>query len=254
VDAETPDSPTIERITCLNVPLDILFPEQIPAVINQMILKGGEQHIVLLSLRDLLRARKAGEYRNYVLSAALVIPISKSIIGGVRFLTGKTLQRYMPFDFVIRLLSTLEERGRTVYLLGGRRKSIQTTERNLKRTFPGLRVVGRCAGGFRHTDEANIFQAIKKAGPALLLVNRGVPGDERWIGRNSGAFGPGIRLWCSDLFDVFAERRHRPSKGVFDRGLEWIGFLAKNPLRIFRIFPYLYYKILLVYHRLFRGW
>jgi hypothetical protein len=29
--------------------------------------------------------------------------------------------------------------------------------------------------------------------------------------------------------------------------------LAKNPLRIFRIFPYLYYKILLVYHRLFRG-
>jgi len=48
------------------------------------------------------------------------------------------------------------------------------------------------------------------------------------MGRNSAAFGPGIRLWCSDLFDVFAERRHRPSKAVFERGLEWIVFARKS--------------------------
>jgi N-acetylglucosaminyldiphosphoundecaprenol N-acetyl-beta-D-mannosaminyltransferase len=241
----------IERVSCLKVPLDILPPEVLPEVIHNLLAEGEGKHIVLLSLMDLMRAHYNNDYRAYVLSAALVIPISKSIVGGAKFLTGKTPFRYMPFDFTVKILAALEERGRSVYLLGSRRKSLQTAERNLRHTFPGLRIVGRCAGGFKRQDEDTILKAVRKASPSLLLVSDGVPGEERWIGRNNAAFGPGLRLWVSDLFDVFAERRRRPSRASFDRGLEWIGFCFRNPLRLLRIFPYFYYKILLVYYKLF---
>lgn len=242
----------IERVTCLKVPIDILPPDRLADIANELLAYGDSRHIVLLSLRDLLRARKSGEYRSYVLSASLIIPISKSIIGGVRFLTGKTPVRYMPFDFTVKLLAALEERNRSVYLLGSRRRSLQTAERNLKHTFPGLRIVGRCAGGFRRHEEESIVKAIRKAGPSLLLVSKGVPGDERWLARGGINLGPGIRMWCSDLFDVFAERRKRPSRASFDRGLEWVGFCIRNPLRGFRIFPYFWYKFLLVFYKLFQ--
>jgi len=252
LDSQNPYLSGIERISLLKVPIDILPPEAIPDALAGLLETGSEKQIVLLSLRDLLRARRNGEYRSYVLNAGLVIPISKSLIGGARFLTGKTPIRYMPFDFVVKLLTALEHRNRSVYLLGARRRSVQTAERNIRHTFPGARVVGRCAGWFHRQDEADILKAVKKASPSLLLVGAGVPGEERWIERNKGAFGPGIQLWCSDLFDIFAERRKRPSRAVFDRGLEGILLCFRFPWRIVRFFPYIYYKILILIYRLFR--
>ena len=67
-----------------------------------------------------------------------------------------------------------------------------------------------------------IVEAVKKATPSLLLVGAGVPGREKWIPRNLARFNSGIYLWCSDLFEVFAERRSKPSKSLFRKGLEWM--------------------------------
>jgi N-acetylglucosaminyldiphosphoundecaprenol N-acetyl-beta-D-mannosaminyltransferase len=221
------------------------------AKIHALAKTGKAQNIVLLSLWDLLRARRNGEYRSYVQSAALVIPVSKSLIGGAKFITGKTPVRYMPFDFVIRLLDILEMREYTSYLLGGKKSILQKAEKNIRQTFPKLRIVGRYIGRFERQNEATILEAIRKASPTLLLVGKGVRGREKWLARRNAQLNQGLRLWCSDLFDVFAERRKRPSPGVFKRGWEWIGFCFRSPLRIFRIFPFFYYKLLLLFYRIF---
>ena len=109
MDAET--TSVIERINVLTVPLDILPPEQLEAHILEMAKKNQPQNMVLLSLSDLLRARRSGDYRNYVTNADLVIPISKSLVGGSKFLFKKNPVRYMPFDFIIAVLTALEKRN-----------------------------------------------------------------------------------------------------------------------------------------------
>jgi N-acetylglucosaminyldiphosphoundecaprenol N-acetyl-beta-D-mannosaminyltransferase len=240
-----------ERINFLKVPIDIVPHEQLGAVVYELLRKGGGQNVVLLSLMDLLKARRNGEYREYVQRAALVIPISKSIIGGIRFLTGKQAVRYMPFDFVVSLLSILEEREFSLFLLGGKLRVLRKTENNIRQTFPRLRVVGRFPGSFRRQEEAAVVEAIRKAAASLLLVGKGVRGKEHWIARCSGALNPGLRLWCSDLYDVFTGRRRRPSRKTFDRGLEFVDYCFRNPLKFFRVFPYFYYKFLLLCHKLF---
>jgi N-acetylglucosaminyldiphosphoundecaprenol N-acetyl-beta-D-mannosaminyltransferase len=250
------DSPTgspaeIERITLLKVPLDIVPQEQLPDLIIDLLRTRGGGNIVLLSIWDLLRARRNGEYRDYVLNAALVIPISKSLIRGARFLTGKTPIRYMPFDFVVSILTILEQREFSAYLLGGSAKVLRKTEKNIRQTFPQLRIVGRYPGAIKRQGEATLIQAIHKASPSLLLTARGVRGRERWIARNYKNLSPGLRLWCSDLFEIFAERRKRPSRAVFDRGLEWLGYCLKKPWRLLRVFPWCRYNLLLLFYRLF---
>jgi N-acetylglucosaminyldiphosphoundecaprenol N-acetyl-beta-D-mannosaminyltransferase len=240
-----------ERINFLKVPIDSVPHEQLGLVVYDLLRKGEGRDVVLLSLTDLLRARRNGEYREYVQKAALVIPISKSIVGGIRFLTGKQAVRYMPFDFVVSLLSILEERELSIFLLGGKLRVLRKTENNIRQTFPRLRVVGRFPGSFRRQEEAAIVEAIRKAAASLLLVGKGVRGEEHWIARYSGALNPGLRLWCSDLYDVFTERRRRPSRRTFDRGLEFMSYCFQNPLKFFRIFPYFYYKLLLLGHKFF---
>jgi N-acetylglucosaminyldiphosphoundecaprenol N-acetyl-beta-D-mannosaminyltransferase len=244
--------PSPERVSFLKVPIDIVKPDQLDRLIYNLIADGNGQNIVLLSLWDLLRARRNTEYRNYVNKAVLVIPISKSIIRGIQFLCGKQAYRYMPFDFVIKLLTILEKYEYSSYLFGGKKRILIKIEKNLRETFPGLRIVGRFPGGFRPHDEPVIIEAIRKASPSLLLVGKGVRGGECWISRNSRRLGKGLRLWCSDLFEVFAERKHHPSQRVFELGLEWIGYTMQSPIKLFRLFPYIYYNLLLVAHKLFK--
>jgi N-acetylglucosaminyldiphosphoundecaprenol N-acetyl-beta-D-mannosaminyltransferase len=156
----------------------------------------------------------------------------------------------MPFDFVVKLLAALEQRGKSVYLFGSTRTSIQKAEGNIKTTFPGLRVVGRFAGRYPKPMEGAIIEAIKKATPSLLLVGAGVPGREKWIPRKLACFNSGIFLWCSDLFEVFAERRSKPSKALFRKGLEWMPFILRRPWKVYRMFIFIWYNVLLLFSRL----
>jgi len=247
----TEQNETIHRVNLLKIPIDIVPQEQLGNIVYEMLKDGKEHNIVLLSLWDLLRARRNNEYRAYISNASLVIPISKSLISGIKFLTGEKAYRYMPFDFIVSMLTILEIREFSCYLLGGRTKVLLKTEKNIRQTFPRLRIVGRFPGYFKRHDEATIIKAIKKASPSLLLAGIGIRGRERWIARNSTALGNGMRLWCSDIFEVFAEKKKHPSRTAFNIGLEWIGYCFQNPIKFFRVFPYIHYKFLLLIYKIF---
>ncbi|MDR1468645.1 MAG: WecB/TagA/CpsF family glycosyltransferase [Spirochaetaceae bacterium] len=248
---KTGDLVEIERIDLLGVPIDIIAEDRFEQFVHES-LKNKEfgKNIVLLSVWDLLRARRPGDYRNMVTDAALVIPISKSLLGGARFLTGKTPVRYMPFDFVVSILSFLEACEETVYLLGGKPPILRKTEKNIRETFPRLRIIGRCPGVFRKQSEETLILSIRKSAPSLLLIGQGIRGRERWLARNTASLPKGMRLWVSDMFEVFAEKRKRPSRFAFDHGLEWVGFCLKKPFFIFRVFPFIYYHFLLLVYRI----
>ena len=243
--------PKPQRITFLKVPVDIVAPDQLGSLVYDLLKDKKEHNIVLLSLWDMLRARRNNEYRAYVKNAAYVIPISKSLISGIKFLTGVKAHRYMPFDFIVSMLTILENREFTCYLLGGKRSILLKTEQNIRQTFPKLRVVGRFPGYFKRHEEGTIIQAIKKASPSLLLAGRGIRGKEKWISRNNTTLGEGMRLWCSDIFDVFAEKKKHPSRAAFNSGLEWIGYCFQSPYKFLRIFPYIGYKFMLLFNKLF---
>jgi len=244
----------------LKVPLDIVPPKELPDVISRLLSNSKNPeivdkglNIVLLSLWDLLRARRNKEYREYVSKASLVIPISKSLVTGAKFLTGKQVYRYMPFNFIISLLSLLEKKELSLFLLGGNSRILNKTEKNIRYTFPNLKIVGRYEGRIRKAERPAINEAIRKASPTLLLVGKKVRGGELWIARNSRNLNSAFRIWCSDLFEVFTGKKYRPSQVVFDKGLESIGYCVRNPFKFFRIFPYLYYKYLLLFYKLFKS-
>jgi N-acetylglucosaminyldiphosphoundecaprenol N-acetyl-beta-D-mannosaminyltransferase len=241
----------IERIDVLGVPVDIIAGDKLEEFIFELLQQEGSgKNIVLLSVWDLLRARRQGDYRDFVTNAALVIPISKCLISGARFLTGKTPIRYMPFDFVISLLTFLEFREETVYLLGAKPAVLRKTEQNVRHTFPRIRIIGRFPATFRKQDEDTLLLSIRKTAPSLLLVGAGVRGRERWLARNNDRLPKGLRLWISDLFEIFAEKRKRPSRFAFDHGMEWVSYCLQKPFFIFRVFSFLYYKILLLVYKI----
>jgi N-acetylglucosaminyldiphosphoundecaprenol N-acetyl-beta-D-mannosaminyltransferase len=240
----------VKRINVLRIPVDVVSPDDLEEVIKAMYSDGKNHQIVLLSMADLMRARRSSELRTMIAGASLVIPISLSIVKTARFLRKPVPIRYEPFDFIVRTLGILERWGKSAYLFGGNPKSLTKAVKNIKATFPGLHLVGGHSSRFSKGYLVKIVEAIRKSTPTLLLVGKGVPGGERWIPRNMKHFNAGIQLWCSDVFSVFAERRTRPSAKMFAAGMEWVHYLPRKPWIILRLLGKLNLGLISVWYRI----
>jgi N-acetylglucosaminyldiphosphoundecaprenol N-acetyl-beta-D-mannosaminyltransferase len=241
---------SLRRISFLKVPVDALDLDQTLKTVESFLQDAQGHQVVLLTAQKLLKSRRDLEYLRCLRKSDLVLPVSKSIIRGARFQKKRSLHRYNPFEFVIRLLTLAERLDQSIYLLGSKKEDLEQAEKNLKVSFPDLKVVGRYSGFFDKKMEKNIVLAIRKASPGFLLVGRGVPDQDKWIDRNRQHFNPGVYIWVDNCFDIFSGKERNVSKQAFNMGMEGIVDLPRRPWKIFRIFPFLYFKLLVVIYRI----
>jgi N-acetylglucosaminyldiphosphoundecaprenol N-acetyl-beta-D-mannosaminyltransferase len=240
----------IKRRRFLGIPVDIADPDSAYKTIEGF-LKDGEKHqIILLTIDKILKARVDPEYNKCVREASLILPVSSGIIRGARFHNKGELFRYNPYEFIIKLFMILEKNERTIYLLGSRKEDLMEAEKNLKVSFPDLKIIGRFAGFFNKEMEKKIVLTIKKSSPALLAVGKGVPGKEKWIHRKKEDFNPGIYVWIDNYIEIFSGSEKNISKPLFRLGLESMSGFFKKPWKIFRIFSFLYFKFLVLMYKI----
>ena len=240
----------VERIRVAGVPVDVIRPEQLEKVLFELLATSGTKQIVFLSVWNLLKARRNPEYKLCLENASLVLPISKSIIRGAAFLKRTKPVRYNPFSAIISFFTILETRYKSLYLLGGHKNTLIESERNLKATFPGLHIVGRYTGYFPKDMEKDVLSAIFKANPSMVLLADGIPSGVTWSYARRNSFGSSICVYYKDALSIFSKRKKRVSNETFDAGREIWSEIAANPLKIFLVFPYIWYILLLIKDRL----
>lgn len=243
---------SIQRISFLGVPVDICPPENLEAEVLEMLAKPGTKQVVFLSIWDVLKARGRGDFIECLKTADLIIPISKSIIKGAKFLKKDIPVRYNPFEAVIQIMTILDAHYKTLFLLGSHKKTLQTAEKNVRDTFPGLHIVGRCVGYYPKAAEDNIIEAIFKAQPSLVLLSDGIKEKKCWAYRRRNSFSSSIFIYYKDAFGIFSERVKRVNEKTFNRGHEIYVEILHNPFKIFLIFPYLWYLLVLLCTKIFK--
>lgn len=241
-----------QRITVLGVPVDIVPPEDLEMEVLELLSKPGTKQIIFLSIWDLLKARRRGDFQNCVQNAGLILPISKSILKGAAFLKKDIPVRYNPFDAVIHIMSVLDSHFKSIYLLGSRSQTLHIAEKNVRDTFPTLRIVGRYPGFYQKSMEENIIQSIYKASPSLVLLSEGIKEKNLWPYVRRNNFSQSIFLYYREAVGIFSERIKRVSEKTFDKGLEIWSEIVRNPLKLFLVFPFIRYILLLVWYRFFK--
>ena len=240
----------INRISLLNVPVDGSDLDTTLEAIERFLKDLQSVQIVLLTLPKLFKARRNVEMKSCLMRADLVLPVSKAIVRGAHFQKKQKLYRYNPFEFVIRLLTLAEQLDQTVYLLGSHKEFLESAESNLRHSYHSLRIVGRYSGYFDNNTEKDVLLAIRKSSPAILLVGSGVPDHDLWIDRQRKHFNPGISIWVDKCFEVFAGKEKNTSKALFKMGLENLPDILRKPWKIYRLFTYFYFWLLVVIFRI----
>lgn len=229
----------MKRIELLNVPIDVCKPEELESAVLSILEKKGAKQIVFLSIWDLLRSRnKKKDFKDCLKNADLILPVSKSILNAAKFLNLDVPFRYNNFTTVIQILNTLERHYKSLYLLGGRKKALQTAEKNVRATFKNLHIVGRYVGYYPKQAEDDVVAAIRKSSPSLVIVGDGIKEKNLWSYRRKEKFSDSIFLYYKDCIGIFADRIKRVSEETFRKGHEVWHEIIRNPLKIFLVFPY----------------
>jgi len=101
------------------------------------------------------------------------------------------------------------------------------------RKYPGLRVAWVQHGYLAPEEEASQIEELNRSGAKLLLVAKGVPGQELWIARNAGRLAAPVLLGVGALFDFYSGTIRRAPALLRALHVEWLYRLALEPRRMF---------------------
>ena len=186
------------------------------------------------------RATKEPELRSLLSKADLLLPDGIGVVVASRLLGEPLPCRITGIDTAEFILSEAEDRGLSVYLLGGAEGvALQAADR-LRASFPRLLISGTHHGYFASNEEsAAVISDISEKRPDLLFVCLGFPAQERFILETTPEF-PSVRLsvGLGGCFDVWSGNKKRAPRVMQVLGLEWLFRIASEPRRLLRV-PYI---------------
>ncbi|MBP7553731.1 MAG: WecB/TagA/CpsF family glycosyltransferase, partial [Spirochaetes bacterium] len=145
------------RFKLLGVNVDSLSEAEIHERTAKLSIEKRTSQIILLDTYLLMKAQFSKELKNIINSCDMVIPISGGIKFGLKFFKVKLDNVYNFFSFIIRLVTYLTEYNKNIYLLGGTERSIVRAEKNIRGSFPGIRLMGRFHVKYRKEFESNLI-------------------------------------------------------------------------------------------------
>ncbi|GAJ28354.1 WecB/TagA/CpsF family glycosyltransferase [Acidomonas methanolica] len=152
------------------------------------------------------------------------------------FLCGRIPHRTTPPEWIGDVLAQLGAAG-SIFWLGGTQEAVSTAARTYNQKY-GSPIAGIQHGFFDATtgseDSEAVIEAIIAAKPTFLLVNMGMPRQERWLWDNWDRLPDTIAITAGALVDHAAGAVRRPPRWVANLGLEWLVRLVREPRRLWR--------------------
>lgn len=211
--------------------------------------EGKKTHIVTLNSLILLRSLFSPKLKNIIKNSELVFIESIGVELACKLIGFKVNRRIAGIDFFRELLHYIDNRFKSIYLLGSSFDTITKAEKNIKKAFPSIKIVGRYHGYFKKDEEEKINIAIKKSSPDFIFVAMGSPKQELWIASNLDIIK--VAMGVGGSFDVFAGKKRRAPQKFIDNGFEWLYRIITDPKRIFQIFPLFLFALITLYYAIF---
>lgn len=170
------------------------------------------------------------ELRKILNQASLSLPDGVGVLLAAR-LTGRPLPaRVTGADYALSLARAAGQRGKRLYLLGGKPDVARRAGKTLSTLCPGLILAGTGDGYF--ADAHSAAEAVRQSGADLVYVCLGCPRQEQWIAQYGGITGARLLLGLGGTLDVLCGDVRRAPAAVQTLGLEWLWRSVCQPERL----------------------
>lgn len=237
-----------DTITILGVPIDRVTRDEAGTITEELIHSSNKtcKMIFAPNVEFIMMANKDEDFFKLLKKSSLSTPDSVGVILGAK-LQGKSFKERIPGQSYFRKIIELSnEKGYSIYLLGGEPGIPEKAKENLEKLFPNVNIVGVHNGYFNENEEKDVIKEINELQPNVLFVALGAPKQEKWIYKHKNELKVDVATGQGGTFDFEAGKIKRAPIFVQKIGMEWLWRLVKEPRRIKRqiVLPIYLLKIL----------
>lgn len=154
--------------------------------------------------------------------------------------------------YAMNLIRIAHAKEYTVFLLGSRDEVLEKLYTNFRRSFAGLRIVGRHNGYLKGPAASRVLEAVRKTDPHILFVGMGYHRGMRWIEENRSQLGDLIIVNVGGAFDTLAGTKKKAPVFMAAAGYTWLWRTINKPYRWHRLFLVLYWFFETMYYKFFK--
>jgi N-acetylglucosaminyldiphosphoundecaprenol N-acetyl-beta-D-mannosaminyltransferase len=231
-----PPSP-LPSAEVLGIPLALTDYERTMDWLDAIVASRQPAYVTAAAVHLVMVAQEDPETQDAVLNAALAVPDGQPLVWALRALGHDCSRVYGP-ELMARYCARSAHTGTRMYLYGGRNQgALVQLALDLRRRFPGLRIVGGYAPPFKalsDDEEGWIVRQINRSGADVVWVGTGQPKQEKWMRRMRERLAPPLLIGVGAAFDFHAGLVPQAPLWMQNLGLEWSFRLAHEPRRLWR--------------------
>jgi N-acetylglucosaminyldiphosphoundecaprenol N-acetyl-beta-D-mannosaminyltransferase len=220
----------------LGVPVSMVDYERTMQVMDRLVTTHERGYVCVAPVHALVEAQDDPELQRALQEATLVVPDGMPVVWAANLMGESLGDRVYGPELMLRYCAVCAERGRRVWLYGGRDQgSLAQLALSLRRRFPGIQIVGGYSPPFealRAEEESFVAAQINEIEPDVVWVGIGVPKQEKWMARMRDRLAVPVMCGVGAAFDFHSGRVPMAPAWMQQRGLEWVYRTAQEPRRL----------------------
>lgn len=237
-----------DTITILGVPIDNVTLEDVGIITEKLIKESNKtcKMVFAPNVEFIMMAQKDKEFFNLLQESSLSTPDSIGVIMGAKLQKKAFKERIPGQSYFRKVIELSNEKGYSIYLLGGEPGIPEKAKENLEKLYPNVNIVGLHHGYFDKNVEKEVINEINLLQPNVLFVALGAPKQEKWIKEHRHELKVDIAAGQGGTYDYEAGKIKRAPVWIQKIGMEWFWRLLREPSRIKRqlVLPVYLLKIL----------
>lgn len=232
----------MESINIFGVKIHNTTLDETTELVREFLQEEGLKTIYTPNTEIVMAAKDDKNLRNLLNKGDLIIPDGIGLIYGSRIQKRPLKERVTGFDTSIKLLEIGNEKGYSIYFLGGKDGIARDAAKNVKEKYPNIKIAGFHHGYFKGShlglkdekEEREIINSINEKNPDIIFVGLGFPKQEIWIDANRDKLKGKVIIGNGGVMDILSGNAKRAPEIYQKLGLEWFYRLMKEPSRIKR--------------------
>lgn len=236
-----------DTITILGVPIDRITRDEAGTITENLIKESNKtcKMIFAPNVEFIMYAQKDKEFAAILKQSELSTPDSIGIMIGAKLQKKSFKERIPGQSYFRKIIELSNEKGYSIYMLGGKPGIAEVAKENLEKLFPNVNIVGTHHGYFSENEEKEVIKEINTLQPNVLFVALGAPRQEKWIYEHRNELKVDVAAGQGGTYDYEAGRIKRAPVFIQKMGIEWFWRLCREPSRIKRqlVLPVYLFKV-----------
>jgi len=222
----------------LGVPLALTDYDRTMSWIDATIARGQQGYVCVAAVHTVMVCQEDDELLDAVRNASLTVPDGQPLVWAMNALGHDLPSRVYGPELMARYCERSALTGARMYLYGGRNQgSLVQLALNLRRRFPGVKIVGGYSPPYRdlNADEQEaVIAEINRSKADVVWVGIGAPKQEKWMAAMRDRLDAPVLVGVGAAFDFHAGLIPQAPNWIQSLGLEWAYRLAHEPRRLWR--------------------